>query len=142
LRKYNPGNITVMPIGLSSNTGEATLFIPLLNELPLIGWASLAPGNFPEATGELTKPVKIATLDSFQLQHVSFIKIDVEGHELHVLEGAKQTLSTQRPTVLLEIKDQNRTAVFQIFSKLNYVARKLEELAEVEGSAENYVFLP
>jgi len=131
LRKYNPGNITIMPVGLSSKAGEATLYIPVLNNLPLTGWASLAPGNFPDATGEIKKPVKIATLDSFQLENVSFVKIDVEGHELHVLEGARQTLATHRPRVLIEIKDQNRNAAFQFFSELNYAARKLEDLAGV-----------
>ena len=142
LRRYNPGNITITPVGLSSTAGEATLYIPVLNGLPLTGWASLTPGNCPDATGELTKPVKIATLDSFQLENVSFIKIDVEGHELHVLEGARQTLSTQRPRVLIEIKDQNKTAAFQFFSELNYIARKLEDLAGVSGSPENYIFVP
>ena len=142
LRKFNQGNITVTPVGLSSKAGQATLYIPVLNGLPLTGWASLAPGNFPEATGELTKPVKIATLDSFRLEDVSFVKIDVEGHELKVLEGAKQTLSTHRPTVLIEIKDENRAAAFQVFSELNYVARKLEDLAGLQGSPENYIFVP
>ncbi len=142
LQSYNPGNITMMPVGLSSEAGEATLHIPVLNGLPLTGWASLAPGNYPEATGEFTKPVKIATLDSFQIPDVSFIKIDVEGHELHVLEGAKQTLATHRPTVLIEIKDENRGAALQFFSDLNYVSRKLEDLAGVTGSPENYIFVP
>ncbi|HLW36606.1 MAG TPA: FkbM family methyltransferase [Chthoniobacterales bacterium] len=142
LRNVNPGKITVMPIGLSSKAGEATLHIPVLNGLPLTGWASLAPGNCPDATGELTKPVKIATLDSFQLKNISFVKIDVEGHELHVLEGARQTLSAHRPRVLIEIKDQNRAAAFEFFSELNYVARKLEDLAGVHGSPENFIFVP
>jgi FkbM family methyltransferase len=142
LLSYNSGNITIIPVGLSSEAGTATLYIPVLNGLPLTGWASLAPGNYPEATGELTKPVKVATLDSFQVESVSFIKIDVEGHELQVLEGARQTLATHRPTVLIEIKDENRGAVFQFLSELNYVSQKLEDLAGVRGSQENYIFVP
>ena len=35
-------------------------------------------------------------------QPVSFIKIDVEGHEPEVLEGARQTLWKHRPTVIFE----------------------------------------
>jgi FkbM family methyltransferase len=142
LRSYNPGNITIMPVGLSSEAGEATLYIPVLNGLELTGWASLAPGNCPDATSELTRPVKIAALDSFPLENVSFIKIDVEGHELHVLEGARRTLATHRPRVLIEIKHQNKTAAFQFFADLNYVPRKLEDLAGVPGSAENHIFVP
>ncbi|PYK29728.1 MAG: hypothetical protein DME57_09300 [Verrucomicrobia bacterium] len=142
LQSYNPGNITIMPVGLSSQAGESTLHIPVLNDLPLIGWASLAPGNYPEATGELTKKVKIATLDSFQLNNVSFMKIDVEGHELHVLEGARETLAKNRPLVLIEIKENNRAAVIQLFSELNYVPRKLSDLLGVEGSPDNSFFVP
>jgi FkbM family methyltransferase len=34
---------------------------------------------------------------------VSFIKIDVEGHELQVLKGAQKLLTTQMPMILLEL---------------------------------------
>ena len=142
LLKYDPGNITVMNVGLSSEAGQATLHIPMLNGLPLTGWASLTPGNYPDATDEIKKPVKVATLDSFQLKNVSFVKIDVEGHELPVLEGAKQTLAKHRPIVLIEIKEENRSAVFQFFSELKYERRVLEELTGVRGSPENYIFIP
>jgi len=142
LLKYNRGNISVVNVGLSSEAGETTLYIPVLNGLPLTGWASLAPGNYPDATDEIKKPVKIATLDSFQLGNVSFVKIDVEGHELPVLEGAKQTLAKHRPTVLIEIKEKNRPAVFQLLSELKYERRNLEELTGVQGSPENYIFIP
>src|ERR1700719_916410 len=142
LLKYNSGNITVMNVGLSSQAGETSLYIPVLNGLPLTGWASLAPGNYPDATDEIKKPVKIVTLDSFKLENVSFVKIDVEGHELPVLEGAKQTLAKDRPTVLIEIKEENRPAVFQFFSELKYDRRNLEELIGVPGSPENYIFIP
>lgn len=36
--------------------------------------------------------VPTKTLDSFNIQNIGFIKIDVEGHEKEVLEGAVQTL--------------------------------------------------
>lgn len=36
-------------------------------------------------------------------EKVSFIKIDVEGHELEVLKGAQKLLTTQMPIILLEL---------------------------------------
>lgn len=37
---------------------------------------------------------------------ISFIKIDVEGHELEVIEGAKNTIKRDKPVLLVEIEKQ------------------------------------
>lgn len=44
------------------------------------------------------------TLDSYGFKDVDFIKIDVEGHELALLEGSAQTLAENKPTLLLELE--------------------------------------
>lgn len=43
------------------------------------------------------------TIDSLNLQECHFIKIDCEGFELKVLNGAKQTIETFNPAMLIEI---------------------------------------
>jgi len=43
------------------------------------------------------------TIDSYNFQDVGFIKIDVEGYEKFVLEGALDTIKRCRPTIQLEI---------------------------------------
>lgn len=48
--------------------------------------------------------VQMVTLDSLMLDNVDLIKIDCEGYELHVLEGARATLERCRPTVIVEQK--------------------------------------
>lgn len=56
--------------------------------------------------------VEIVTLDAWLAQAgigpVGFIKIDVEGGEAEVLAGARETLSRQRPELLIEIYQGNR----------------------------------
>lgn len=46
----------------------------------------------------------IRPLDDFHLEHVDFLKLDVEGYELHALTGAVQTLNRCRPVVMIEVK--------------------------------------
>lgn len=47
--------------------------------------------------------VEVRTLDSFHLENVGFIKIDVEGFEIEVLKGAVETLkSNNYPRILFE----------------------------------------
>jgi FkbM family methyltransferase len=60
---------------------------------------------------ELVFEFDVAPLDSIELvrrQKVALIKLDVEGHELQVLEGASGLLGSDRPIVVFE---QNQDAI-------------------------------
>jgi FkbM family methyltransferase len=46
--------------------------------------------------------VELATIDSFALTRVDLIKIDVEGMELDVLDGARQTIDRDKPVLFVE----------------------------------------
>ena len=48
-------------------------------------------------------PVPARTLDSYNFEDVNAIKIDVEGSELLVMQGAKDTIERCRPSVQVEI---------------------------------------
>lgn len=68
----------------------------------------------------------IKTLDSFKFNQVDLLKIDVEGFEEYVLEGAIDTLIKCEPIVILEITPKNHTNVinkgrsFEILNDLKY----------------------
>lgn len=47
--------------------------------------------------------VEQRTLDSYGFTDVDFVKIDVEGYERYVLQGAESTLARERPLLQLEI---------------------------------------
>ncbi|MBZ5696714.1 MAG: FkbM family methyltransferase [Acidobacteriia bacterium] len=75
---------------------------------------SLAPVSDPGRMGgrldakevpNSTIPVNVLSLDDFSRDRrpPSFIKIDVEGAEAEVLEGARNTITTYRPNLLIEI---------------------------------------
>lgn len=46
---------------------------------------------------------ELRTLDSFGFRNVSLIKIDVEGYELAVLQGAVETIRAWHPAIVVEI---------------------------------------
>jgi FkbM family methyltransferase len=46
---------------------------------------------------------ELRTIDSFGFRNVSLIKIDVEGFEDYVIEGAKETIQRYRPILVVEI---------------------------------------
>ena len=135
-------NIEVVHKGLSSREGDAVLHIPVVAGTPLTGWASLAPGNHPAAREHVEKRVAVCTLDQFNLQRVSFIKIDVEGHEVEVLKGAARTLARWRPVVLIEISARNMAEVDSMLGALDYRKHKLQDLTGKPGSEQNFIFMP
>ena len=49
-----------------------------------------------------TQKTPLVSLDSQNFKRVDFIKIDVEGMELEVLNGASKILKRSRPVMLVE----------------------------------------
>lgn len=79
--------INAQKVGLSSQPGVAEYYIR----------SSDGGGNgltfLSDADHDRKKlRVELRTLDSYEIQDVGFIKIDVEGHEKEVLQGAVETL--------------------------------------------------
>jgi hypothetical protein len=67
-------------------------------------------GSLIERPGEhIVRTVRVARLDDFEFDGVSFVKIDVEGHELGVLEGAAETIRRHHPVILMEIEQRHAT---------------------------------
>ncbi|MGD9635072.1 MAG: FkbM family methyltransferase [Pirellulales bacterium] len=115
-------NVSVEGQGVSNVAGQLEL---------------LRPPSGHEATFVLRKAteqpcerilVPVTTLDAkFAAASAgpAFIKIDVEGHELEVLEGARETVSAHRPTLLIECETRHRPdgdvrPVFNFLASLGY----------------------
>ena len=47
--------------------------------------------------------IEVDTLDEMKLENISFIKIDVEGSESKVLDGAKETIMKYKPAIFIEL---------------------------------------
>jgi FkbM family methyltransferase len=67
-----------------------------------------------------TETIRIQTLDSMELHEpVSFIKMDVEENELHVLQGGMETIvRTGYPKILFESNSSANTALFDYLREI------------------------
>jgi FkbM family methyltransferase len=102
-RTVAPNNVEVINVALSSSAGRTTLTVPLnAKGRAVTELASIAP---KEATGANSVAIDVETqrLDDFPIANCSFIKIDVEGHEEPVLDGASSLIAAQRPALMIEL---------------------------------------
>jgi FkbM family methyltransferase len=111
--------VTVYNCALSNTGGEANLFLPGNRT----GFATLESRG---AQGQSYR-VPLRTLDQIcrgLTGRISFLKVDVEGHELKVFEGAVETLNRHRPNLLVEIEQRHSnqpvTGMFQHLAALGY----------------------
>jgi len=117
-----PENVTLHNVALSDRTGVSDLWVPSQG-IGTEGRSSLEVGLLEKQC--TSRQVATRRLDDFNLVGIGFVKIDVEGHEFAVLEGATELLDSQRPTVLIEVEprsDQPRSLdnVVEFFSERGY----------------------
>jgi len=110
----NCPNVTCINVGLGSEeqVGKKTLNIVSPDGV----------GSTLQAREKVlaTEEVEIKTLDSFDLDNIGFIKIDVEENELSVLEGSVLTLKKSNyPKILFESNTVNKK-LFNFIRSLNY----------------------
>jgi FkbM family methyltransferase len=143
LRDYAAPNVEIHGIGLSNAPGEKTLYTPVHpSGLILESWASLEPGNCPGTREYLETIVRVVPLDEMNFPECIFLKIDVEGHELQVLEGAKKTLLRTHPRILIEVRDTNIAAVDQFLESLAFRRNDICNFILRPGAPGNYFYLP
>ena len=71
--------------------------------------------------------VSAETLDSYNIENIDLIKIDVQGSEFQILEGSIETIKNNNPVIVVEILNQrtfseyvkNKKTIELLFS-LNY----------------------
>lgn len=102
-------NVTIYPFAVTSYSGQ-TEFYPN----PQNTGAGLIPDEYNTELvnsryGEFRrlsdiKPVQVdcTFIDNFSFRNVDFIKIDVEGHNIPLLEGAMETIKEHKPLIQIE----------------------------------------
>ena len=89
-------------VALSDRSGTATLYIPRKASGSSLHITGNLGNVYPQRNVDRIS-VRLATLDSYGFKSVGFIKIDVEGSEMEVLAGARETIRNNRPAMLIEL---------------------------------------
>ena len=120
-------NIKCVPVGLSDAEREAWLEVNQLN----MGGSHISEDII---TSNTRKKIQLKTLDSYYhdfSEKMGLLKMDVEGHELSVLKGAKNSIIRDCPIILFEQQRENfhdgKSEVFEYLKELGYT-----EFATVE----------
>jgi len=112
-------NLTVLPFG----AGHCERKVRLANDFRSDGYSieqkvdyhTQQPSNYGglgitnDPTGE---EIQLRTIDSFQFEDVTYIKIDIEGAETLAVYGARNTIERYRPILLIEQSDKNITSLY------------------------------
>lgn len=146
------GNVEVHNVGAGAAEGGFTLYVPLRDGRPVGTRASFIPveGDHREIR------VRVLPLDRLGVHDVGFVKIDAEGFERDVLEGAREMLLRDRPVLLIEIDPAGRSpaefaATFALLEGLGYAGSYFDGRGLVRCGADvqsrhperyNFIFQP
>jgi FkbM family methyltransferase len=120
-------NVVIFPFALSNKRGVSDfIYVPNLPEESGLKERKIYNGK---PTGVRVLKVSIIKLDDLitSKNKIGFIKIDVEGGELDVIQGAKSTLIKSRPIVTFECGassflgyHNSPEKIFHLFIKMDY----------------------
>jgi FkbM family methyltransferase len=118
-------NVKMFPFALGCKNEEATF---LVSERPT--WGKLDGIGKPPDKYSFNIPVSVRRLDHFVAEYdlpiPNVIKIDVEGAEVNVLEGARRLVAQNRPVVIVELHGTNRQ-VLSFFEEIGYCTSALDD---------------
>lgn len=118
-----PG-VRLLQVALSARDGSGELRLP--HEVH--GWGTLR-SDIVFDVGEVSE-VATRKLDSLEFDSVDFIKVDVEGLEEEVLEGAVETIARDRPFLLVEIEERHNPGGYRRIAErlrsMEYVPFRLD----------------
>ena len=113
-----------------------------------IGTCSMMSNYGTSGTYEISDAgdsVDLITLDSLNLTNVSLIKIDVEGADIEVLQGAINTINKNRPIIHFEHHADlcDKSILYKFINSINYCIINLEKNGIfVPDKINTYILVP
>jgi FkbM family methyltransferase len=134
----NTSRVIIEDVGLSDSAGELVMYecdADVLSSCAPTHIEQMKQERFKSRVWERTRNIRVVTLDAMieKYGHPTFIKIDVEGYELNVLQGlsvpierlsfeyASETINTARQCVEQLMKLSDYRFNYCVGEDLNYV---------------------
>jgi FkbM family methyltransferase len=112
-------NVTTLNLGASSNSKDVVVVDNPLN----IGATSIGKvGRGVPVTFRLVRIDDVAQVQ--EIERITFMKFDIEGHEHFALEGARETILRHKPVIALEVLpgevEDGRSKAVDLLRSLGY----------------------
>jgi FkbM family methyltransferase len=131
-------NVHTYELALSNKDDQLNLVMPDYAKETNIGAFSIdtevRSNEYECATTSVTNKIDLVPLDFFAFSDVKLIKIDVEGHELEVLQGGLETIKANNyPPIIFEAwtwkpwYQEKRKALLDYLEGLGYQIQQLGE---------------
>ena len=147
-------NVACLQLAISNQEGQLTLFTPKIS-----GSSATSARNLHPEEDFTKQEVSVRTLDlvfeSLMIEECDLIKVDVEGAELMVIQGALQTIEKYKPVIFAELLrkwsaqfDYAPDDVLSILLPLGYkcfaVSENFPEISRIDAETveTNFVFVP
>ena len=112
--------INILNFGLSNKTGKLKMQSMIKHGYSQTGGSSVVENNSYENFDVYYADFKIGDKIINKNQNIIAIKIDVEGHEINVLNGLKNTLANNKIIIQIEIFEINFQKVNNFLNSLGY----------------------
>jgi FkbM family methyltransferase len=117
---FASSNVTLLNVALSAQVAEVGMCIPK--------GASSTLNYYRAQISSANSDVSVLALrlDALEIQKpVRLIKIDAEGHDRLVLEGAENLIRRDSPTIIIETDSDNEEEINSLLSEFGYESKKL-----------------
>ncbi len=156
-------NITLYNLALSDKRNITKLRIPKrfstnqknnYEEKYKMGFATIHHKNILGNEDFISHEVKTSMLDDLLTNNkIGFIKIDVEGHEINVLNGSRNIIKKNKPNLLVEIEERHSQkkveSTINFINELGYKSYYLRNKSLKSTNSlmnfnnqNNYIFIP
>ncbi len=138
----------VYNVALGTEEGMITMVLPETNGMIRTGLPHIAETE-EEKKKHRTQEVKIVKGSELlkDLNHIDYIKCDIEGYELTVFRELTPILQKHQPYVQLEIAEKNLSEILELFTDLGYTQFGIKDFKFIQESGKqdeegDFFFVP